>query len=64
MLARVQRLEQARAPLSPFERDYGSLDVWEAECQAGIDAGLLDPRDVPIVVMAVQRWHRDGVWTR
>ena len=64
MLARVQRLEQARAPISPFERDYGSLDIWAAECVAGIEAGLLDPRDMPIVVMAVQRWHRDGVWAR
>ena len=64
MLARVQRLEQARAPVSPFERDYGSLCAWETDCQAGIDAGLLDPRDVAIVVMAVQRWHRDGVWAR
>ena len=62
MLARVQRLEQSRSPTSPFERAYGSLDAWEAECRAGIDAGVLDSRDVPVVVMAVRRWHREGAW--
>jgi hypothetical protein len=58
----VQRLEQSHAPTSPFALAYGSLDAWEAECQAGIDAGLLDPRDVPVAVMAVRRWHADGAW--
>lgn len=64
MLARVQRLEQARSASSPFELAFGSLDAWTAECQAGIDAGLLDARDMPVVILAVQRWHRDGAWGR
>jgi len=64
MLARVQRLEQVRAPSSPFELAYGSLGAWEAECLANIDAGLLDPIDMPTVLMAVRRWHSDGVWER
>lgn len=62
MLARVQRLEQARRPTSPFELWFGSLDAWEAECQSGIDARTLDPTDVSFVMMAVRRWHHDGVW--
>jgi hypothetical protein len=62
MLARVQRLEQARSPTSPFERAFGSLDAWEGGCQSGIDAGLLDSRDMPVVMMAVRRWHREGAW--
>ena len=62
MLARVQRLEQARRPTSPFEIWFGSLEAWEAECQAGIDAGQLDSRDVPVVMMAVRRWHAEGGW--
>jgi hypothetical protein len=62
MLARVQRLEQARRPTSPFEIWFGSVDAWEAECQSGIDAGLLDRTDVPFVMMAVRRWHSEGAW--
>lgn len=65
MLTRVRRIELARTPaLSPFETAYGSLDAWEAECQAGIDTGQLDPRDMPVVMLSVRRWHREGVWTR
>ena len=60
MLARVQRLEQARAPTSPFALALGSLDAWEAEMRRGIDAGLLDARDTPMVMMAVRRWHAEG----
>lgn len=64
MLARVQRLEQARRPLlSPFEEAFGSLAAWEAECQAGIRAELLDERDMAVVILAVRRWHYDGVWS-
>lgn len=62
LLARVQRLEQARSLKSPFERAYASLDAWEGECQSGIDAGLLDPRDMPVLMAAVRRWHREGAW--
>jgi hypothetical protein len=65
LLARVQRLEQSRRPTSPFELIFGSLDAWEAEVRLGIDAGHLDSRDVPVVVAAVRRWHRDeGAWAR
>lgn len=65
MLARVRRLELARAPaLSPFEAMPGGLDGWEAECRAGMDTGYLDAADVPVVIMAVRRWHRDGCWAR
>lgn len=63
MLARVQRLEQARvAPMSPFERWYGSLGAFEAETQARLEAGALDPIDVPLVLAAIRGWHRDGLW--
>jgi len=62
LLARVAKLEQTRQPTSPFVRWFGSLEVWESECQAGIDAGQLDPRDVPVVMLAVRRWHCDGAW--
>jgi len=63
MLARVQRLEQARrAPRSPIEIAYGSLQAWEAETQAGIDAGTLDRIDMPVVMACVRRWHADGVF--
>jgi hypothetical protein len=65
MLTRVRRLEQARAPtLSPFEAMAGGLDGWVADCAAGVAAGYLDRSDVPMIVLAVQRWHTDRVWSR
>lgn len=63
LLARVQRLEQARiAPRSPFEAAYGSFDTFAAETQAGIDAGQFDSREMPLVLNCIRRWHADGVW--
>lgn len=63
LLARVSRLERGGAPvLSRFEAAAGGLDGWEAECRSGIADGHLDGTDVPVVIMAVRRWHRDGAW--
>lgn len=65
LLGRVRRIEVARLPArSGFESAPGGLDAWEAECRTGIDAGFLDPIDVPEVMLAVRRWHRDGAWAR
>jgi len=63
LLARVQRLEQSRAPRSPFALAYGSLGAWEAEVQSGIDEGRYDKRDMPEVIAAVRRWHAE-VWSQ
>jgi hypothetical protein len=63
LLARVQRLEHALNPQSPIEIMYGSLEAWEAEVQQCIDMGKLCPRDVPILIHCIRRWHREGVWS-
>jgi hypothetical protein len=61
LLTRVRRIEMMRSPgVSPF----GDLDAFETKCQAGIDAGELDERDVPLIILAVRRWHRDQVFAR
>ena len=63
LLARVQRLEQARiGPRSPFEVAYGSFDAFAAETQAGIYAGQFDSREMPVLLNCIRRWHDDGVW--
>ncbi len=63
LLARVQRLEQARtAPHSPFEAAYGSFDAFAAETQAGIDAGQFDSREMSVVLNCIRRWHDEDVW--
>lgn len=62
MLARVQRLEHSRSPVSPFESAFGSLADWEEECQSGINEGRLDARDIPVVIAAIRRWHSEGLW--
>lgn len=63
MLSRVRRLEAARvAPVSPFARVYGSMDAFEAETKAAIEAGQLDTVDMPIVIACLRRWDRAGVW--
>lgn len=62
MLSRVQRLERAGSPVSPFERHWGSLEAWEAFSAERVAAGALDRADMAIVVVAVRRWHRDGLF--
>jgi hypothetical protein len=69
MLARVQRLEQARrAPRSPIEAAYGSLEAWEASVLADVEAGKLDARDMlgesgdGGVLRAIRSWHDQGVF--
>jgi hypothetical protein len=60
LLARVQRLEQARrAPRSPFEVGWGSVDAWATEVEAGFDTGTLDRIDKPVVIA----WSGDGMPT-
>lgn len=55
----MAKLERINAPAqSPFERDYRSVNGFAAE----ISAGALDPRGGPLVLNAVERWHRDRVW--
>lgn len=52
LLKRVARLEAMRtAPRCPFD----------VAAFAG-DAAGLDPVDFPLVVEALRRWERDGVW--
>jgi hypothetical protein len=64
MLARVQKLEAARVtPKSPFEVAYGSMDAFADKVNADIGAGKLDSRDMPLVLAALHRWHKDRVWT-
>lgn len=63
MLARVSRLERSKVPTaSLFEAAFGSLEAWEANCQSAMDEGRMDSLDIPVVVMAVRRWHTEGVW--
>lgn len=63
MLARVGRLERTEAPaLSPFERDYGSLENLARAWRAMMDAGTLDRLDGEALITIVFRWHRDRVW--
>ena len=57
MLARVQRLEQARA--SPWDRLIGPIEVFEAEIYEGITLGKFDPTDMPEVLASVRRWVRE-----
>lgn len=63
MLARVQRLEQARYPArSPFAAAFGSFEAFATECEAGMDAGKLDRVDFSVVLSSLARWERDGTW--
>lgn len=63
LLARVQRLEQARiAPRSTFEAAYGSFDASAGEVQMGIDADHFDRPEMSVILNCIRRWHDDGVW--
>ncbi len=60
MLARVQRLERARSPRSPIAAAFGSFEAFAADCEAGMDAGRLDKRDFPAVLLSLARWDKLG----
>lgn len=63
MLGRVGRLERSAAPtVSPFERDYGSLDNLAEAWRAMMNAGVLDRRDGETLIIIIRRWHSDRVW--
>ena len=59
LLRRVAKLETARTPRpSPIVQLYGSVDGF-AEGAEG-----LDRVDFPLVIAALHRWERDGVWNQ
>jgi len=63
MFSRVVKLEQARAPvLSPIAIAFGSFDNFTAWVDEQMAAGVLDPRDFPIVVHCLRRYEADGTW--
>lgn len=61
MLARVRRLEAARAPCSPIVREHGSFEAFAAWAEAKVVDGEFGP-EVRFVVRCFGRWERDGVW--
>jgi hypothetical protein len=63
MLVRVGRLERTDTPvLSPFEREYGSVENLALAWRAMMDAGTLDRRDGEVLITIAVRWHTDRVW--
>ena len=63
MLARVGRLERTDAPtVSPFERQYGSLDRLAEAWRAMMDSDTLDRRDGEALIAIMRRWQSDRVW--
>ena len=64
LLTRVAKLEAARVtPKSPFEVAFGSFGAFEEKVNADIDAGRLDSRDMPMLLGAITKWHRDMLWS-
>ena len=65
LLTRVGKLEAGRVtPRSPIEVAYGSFDAFADTVNTDIGAGKLDAVDGPLLLNAIRRWHRDGVWQR
>jgi hypothetical protein len=66
MLARVQRLEQARAPiLSPIALAFGAFgafDAFAAESEADMADGKLSRQDFGVVLQCLRRWETDDTW--
>ena len=56
LLARIQRLEEART--SPWDRLVGPIEEFDAYVRDGIAAGKLDPKDAPVVLASVRSWIR------
>ena len=71
LIARVQRLEQARvAPRSPIEKWWGSLEAFEAETREAVNAHVLDRTDLYGVdgrggiMHAIRGWHVRGLFAQ
>jgi hypothetical protein len=62
MLARVQRIEQARCFRSPFTAAFGSFEAFEAWSEVEMGEGRMDRADFPVVLHCLARWERDGTW--
>lgn len=63
MLARVKRIEAARAPvLSPIALAFGSFETHAAFADQQVAAGVLDRLDFPVVVHCLRRWEADRTW--
>ena len=54
LLCRLRKLERANVP--PLFKFIGSSEELAVHAQAGVEAGIYDPRDMPLVVNAVRRW--------
>lgn len=50
-------------PRSPIEVAYGLMNAFADKVQVDVAAGKLDSRDMPPVLAALHRWHRDQVWS-
>jgi hypothetical protein len=59
---RLRRLERARSPRTPIECWFGSLENFEAQTQAEIDAGRMCQFDGPLLIECIRRWHREELW--
>jgi len=57
LTARVRKLEPRDGYVI---RKLGSLEVFEADVQAGIAAGRYDPVDMPDVLLCIRRWVQAG----
>ena len=62
MLARLRKLEAARTRTSSIQRWFGSVESFKAEMLARADAGVLDKRDLAVVLACIERWHSEAVW--
>ncbi|SEQ69527.1 hypothetical protein SAMN05518866_102162 [Sphingobium sp. YR768] len=63
---RVKRIEEGRRLRpSPIVLWYGSFDSWvESQILPGMLDGMLDRRDMVVVIAALRRWEDNGVWGR
>lgn len=57
LLSRIRKLEPKAGKVA---RRLGSLERWEAGCNAGIEAGRYCPEDMPQVMYCIRRWVEAG----
>jgi hypothetical protein len=57
LLSRVRKMEPK---LGRYERAFGSVEQMEADFQARIDAGLMDPLDGADLMVCIRRFIEAG----
>lgn len=57
MLVRIRKIEQRRK--NPILKRLGSFEKFSEKIRTGIETGIYDPRDMPVLEQCITKWIKD-----